>query len=97
MGRASMDHVSCCYENTNQTRLYYFRPHSGRTAIISLVQNLRPRLFPLIHLQIPATTTLLFQDSPIGPMIYSQQDSWTLEGIVQSMPLLGWWYDNVVR
>ncbi|KAF9328818.1 hypothetical protein BG006_008050 [Podila minutissima] len=69
----------------------------GHTAIISLVQNMRPRLFPLIHLQIPATTTLLFQDSPIGPMIYSQQDSWTLEGIVQSMPLLGWWYDNVVR
>ncbi|KAF9383575.1 hypothetical protein CPC16_008870 [Podila verticillata] len=70
---------------------------TGHTAIISLVQNMRPRLFPLIHLQIPATTTLLFQDSAIGPMIYSQQDSWTLEGIVQSMPLLGWWYDNVVR
>jgi hypothetical protein len=30
-------------------------------------------------------------------MIYSHQDSWTLEGIVQSMPLLGWWYDHVVR
>ena len=30
-------------------------------------------------------------------MIYSHQDSWTLEGIVQSVPLLGWWYDNVVR
>ncbi|KAF8972384.1 hypothetical protein BGZ46_010125 [Entomortierella lignicola] len=30
-------------------------------------------------------------------MIYSHQDSWTLEGIVQSMPLLGWWYDHVAR
>ncbi|KAG0333651.1 hypothetical protein BG000_008991 [Podila horticola] len=69
----------------------------GHTAIISLVQNLRPRLFPLLHLQVPATTTLLFKDTPAGPMIYSQQDSWTLEGIVQSMPLLGWWYDHVVR
>ncbi|ORZ07060.1 hypothetical protein BCR41DRAFT_360553 [Lobosporangium transversale] len=69
----------------------------GHTAIISLTQNLRPRLFPFVHLQIPATTTLHFRDSEIGPMIYSQQDSWTLEGIVQSMPLLGWWYDHIVR
>ncbi|KAF9581292.1 hypothetical protein BGW38_001739 [Lunasporangiospora selenospora] len=69
----------------------------GHTAIISLTQNLRPRLFPLLHLQVPSTTTLLFRDSPIGPMIYSHQDSWTLEGLVQSMPLLGWWYDNIVR
>ncbi|KAF8939058.1 hypothetical protein BGZ58_010813 [Dissophora ornata] len=30
-------------------------------------------------------------------MIYSHQDSWTLEGIVQSMPLLGWWYDHIAR
>ncbi|KAF9917718.1 hypothetical protein BX616_000129 [Lobosporangium transversale] len=56
----------------------------GHTAIISLTQNLRPRLFPFVHLQIPATTTLHFRDSEIGPMIYSQQDSWTLEGIVQT-------------
>ncbi|KAF9579237.1 hypothetical protein BGW38_004588 [Lunasporangiospora selenospora] len=69
----------------------------GHTAIISLVQNLRPRLFPLVHLQVPATMTLLFKDTIEGPMIYCHQDSWTLEGIVQSMPLIGWWYDNVVR
>ncbi|KAG0370762.1 hypothetical protein BGZ54_004263 [Gamsiella multidivaricata] len=69
----------------------------GHTAIISLVQNLRPRVFPLLHLQVPATTTLHFRDTPHGLMIYSHQDSWTLEGIVQSMPLLGWWYDHVVR
>ncbi|KAG0329098.1 hypothetical protein BGZ99_003482 [Dissophora globulifera] len=69
----------------------------GHTAIISLVQNLRPRVFPLLHLQVPATTTLHFRDEPEGLMIYRHQDSWTLEGIVQSMPLLGWWYDHVVR
>ncbi|CAO3570804.1 unnamed protein product [Mortierella alpina] len=69
----------------------------GHTAIISLIQNLRPRVFPLLHLQVPATTTLHFKDTPEGLMIYSHQDSWTLEGIVQSMPLLGWWYDHVVR
>jgi hypothetical protein len=69
----------------------------GHTAVISLVQNLRPRLFPFLHLQVPATTTLHFEESPIGPMIVSHQDSWTLEGIVQSMPLLGWWYDHMVR
>ncbi|KAG0348177.1 hypothetical protein BG004_005833 [Podila humilis] len=61
------------------------------------VTNIVFELFPLIHLQVPATTTLLFKDTPAGPMICSQQDSWTLEGIVQSMPLLGWWYDHVVR
>ncbi|KAG0075381.1 hypothetical protein BGZ90_009962 [Linnemannia elongata] len=74
-----------------------FITHNGHTAIISLIQNLRPRLFPLVSLQVPATTTLHFRDSPEGPMIYSHQDSWTLEGIVQSVPLLGWWYDHVVR
>ncbi|KAG0296189.1 hypothetical protein BGZ98_001074 [Dissophora globulifera] len=71
--------------------------YDGHTAIISLIQNLRPRVFPMLHLQVPATTTLHFRDSPKGLMIYSHQDSWTLEGIVQSMPLLGWWYDHVVR
>ncbi|KAG0270362.1 hypothetical protein DFQ27_008377 [Actinomortierella ambigua] len=74
-----------------------FANGNGHTAIISLIQNLRPRLFPLLHLSVPATITLQFTDTEYGLMIYQQQDSWTLEGIVQSMPLLGWWYDNVVR
>ncbi|KAF9425879.1 hypothetical protein BGZ76_003047, partial [Entomortierella beljakovae] len=69
----------------------------GKTAVISLIQNLRPRSFPMLHLEVPATTTLHFKETSIGPMVYCQQDSWSLEGIVQSMPLIGWWYDHVVR
>lgn len=95
-----MHHLSALHITHSSTAFscyLFLSSSSGHTAIISLVQNLRPRLFPLLHLQVPATTTLLFKDTPAGPMIYSQQDSWTLEGIVQSMPLLGWWYDHVVR
>lgn len=90
-------HTKCLSGMCMDSSIYVGLPISGHTAIISLVQNLRPRVFPLLHLQVPATTTLLFKDTPEGPMIYSHQDSWSLEGIVQSMPLLGWWYDHIAR
>ncbi|KAG0005998.1 hypothetical protein BGZ79_010646 [Entomortierella chlamydospora] len=42
--------------------------------------------------------TSLNKDEPkVTNIVFDHQDSWTLEGIVQSMPLLGWWYDHVAR
>ncbi|CAG8570796.1 1074_t:CDS:2 [Racocetra fulgida] len=29
--------------------------------------------------------------------IEKQEDNWTLEGLIQSVPLINWWYDCVVR
>lgn len=25
------------------------------------------------------------------------EDNWTLEGLFQSVPLISWWYENIVR
>ncbi|KAI7866780.1 hypothetical protein BDF14DRAFT_1809947 [Spinellus fusiger] len=73
----------------------------GQTAVIYLIQNLSPTLFPsFIRLQVPAITTLHFreteQDSGLLK-IYKQEDSWTLEGIIQSVPLISFWYNHVLR
>lgn len=54
------------------------------TAVIHLTQNISPCIFPsFICLQVPAITTLHFKetDQDSGLLkIYSQEDSWTLEG-----------------
>ncbi|KAI9009349.1 hypothetical protein CLU79DRAFT_775261 [Phycomyces nitens] len=73
----------------------------GQTAVIHLIQNLSPTIFPsFIRLQVPAITTLHFreteQDSGLLK-IYKQEDSWTLEGIIQSVPLISFWYNHVLR
>ncbi|KAI8099775.1 uncharacterized protein BX664DRAFT_254028 [Halteromyces radiatus] len=73
----------------------------GNTAVIHLIQNISPRIFPsFIKLQVPSLTTLHFreteQDSGLLK-IYKQEDSWTLEGLIQSVPLISFWYNHVLR
>jgi hypothetical protein len=52
-----------------------------------LIHNLSPTLLPsFIKLQIPAITTLHFRETECDSgllKIYKQEDSWTLEGIIQ--------------
>lgn len=73
----------------------------GHTAVIHLTQNISPCIFPsFIHFQVPAITTLHFRetDQDSGLLkIYQQEDSWTLEGLLQSVPLISFWYDHVLR
>lgn len=73
----------------------------GHTAVIHLIHNLTPRLFPsLIQLQVPAITTLYFRETECDSgllKIYRQEDSWTLEGLIQSVPLVSFWYNHVLR
>ncbi|KAI7892420.1 uncharacterized protein EV154DRAFT_505085 [Mucor mucedo] len=73
----------------------------GHTAVIHLTQHISPCIFPsFISLQVPAITTLHFKetDPDSGLLkIYSQEDSWTLEGLLQSVPLISFWYDHVLR
>ncbi|KAI8143043.1 hypothetical protein BJV82DRAFT_613263 [Fennellomyces sp. T-0311] len=73
----------------------------GRTAVIHLTQNFSPSMFPsFVRLQVPAITTLHFreteQDSGLLK-IYRQEDSWTLEGLIQSVPLISFWYNHILR
>ncbi|KAI8379239.1 uncharacterized protein BYT42DRAFT_568155 [Radiomyces spectabilis] len=73
----------------------------GKTAVVHLVQNLSPAIFPsFVKLQVPSITTLHFreteQDSGLLK-IYKQEDSWTLEGLLQSVPLISFWYNHVLR
>ncbi|KAI8644032.1 hypothetical protein BD408DRAFT_413953 [Parasitella parasitica] len=73
----------------------------GHTAVVHFTQNISPCIFPsFIRLQVPAITTLHFKetDQDNGLLkIYRQEDSWTLEGLIQSVPLISFWYDHVLR
>ncbi|KAI9491916.1 hypothetical protein BDB00DRAFT_745253, partial [Zychaea mexicana] len=73
----------------------------GRTAVIHLTQNLSPSMFPaFVKLQVPAITTLHFSETERDSgllKIYRQEDSWTLEGLIQSVPLISFWYNHILR
>ncbi|RCI02245.1 hypothetical protein CU098_009291 [Rhizopus stolonifer] len=73
----------------------------GKTAVVHLIHNLSPTILPsFVQLQIPAITTLSFRETECDSgllKIYKQQDSWTLEGLLQSVPLVSYWYNNVLR
>ncbi|KAI8332731.1 hypothetical protein EDC96DRAFT_451418 [Choanephora cucurbitarum] len=73
----------------------------GHTAVIHLTQTISPYILPsLIQLKIPAITTLHFKETEKDSgllKIYKQEDSWTLEGLLQSVPLVSFWYDHVLR
>ncbi|CAG8438082.1 8874_t:CDS:2 [Diversispora eburnea] len=67
-------------------------------AFIRVTQHFRPRILPFVHLSIPSVTILKFRKADNGLYyIVKQEDNWTLEGLIQSVPLINWWYDNVVR
>ncbi|KAL1916142.1 uncharacterized protein VTP21DRAFT_6146 [Calcarisporiella thermophila] len=71
----------------------------GTSAVIHSQQNFRPRIFPLLHLHVPAITTLRFEKNEENGLYYvvSQEDSWTVDGLIQSVPLVHWWYNEVLR
>ncbi|CAI2173986.1 12409_t:CDS:2, partial [Funneliformis geosporum] len=70
----------------------------GAMAVVSYKQHLRPRIFPLIHFVVPSITTLRFHQENDGLLyICKQEDSWTLEGLIQSVPLVNWFYENLIR
>ncbi|KAI9310982.1 hypothetical protein BX666DRAFT_2002290 [Dichotomocladium elegans] len=73
----------------------------GRTAVVHITQNLSPAMFPsFIQLQVPAIVTLHFRETEIDSgllKIYRQEDSWTLDGLLQSMPLISFWYNEILR
>ncbi|KAG0176902.1 hypothetical protein DFQ28_003388 [Apophysomyces sp. BC1034] len=83
------------------TKSKFIKFRKRRTAVVHLIQNLSPTIFPaFVKLQVPSITTLHFreteQDSGLLK-IYRQEDSWTLEGILQSVPLISFWYNHVLR
>ncbi len=46
----------------------------------------------------PSVTVLRFRVEDDGlSYICKQEDNWTLEGLIRSVPLINWWYENVVR
>ncbi|CAG8811155.1 27117_t:CDS:2, partial [Racocetra persica] len=71
----------------------------GHTAVIRVTQHLSPRVFPFVDFKIPSVTILKFCKNDDDGLLYieKQEDNWTLEGLIQSVPLINWWYDCVVR
>lgn len=71
---------------------------NGSTAVVNVKQHLRPRMFPFLHFTVPSVTVLRFKEEDNGlSYIYRQEDNWTLDGLIKSIPLVNWWYENVVR
>ncbi|KAF0474834.1 signal transducer [Gigaspora margarita] len=71
---------------------------NGPTAVIQVTQHLSPRIFPFIDIKVPSLTILTFKKHDDGLLyIEKQEDNWTLEGLIKSVPLINWWYDRVVR
>ncbi|CDS07117.1 hypothetical protein LRAMOSA09640 [Lichtheimia ramosa] len=72
-----------------------------RTAVVHLVQNVSPCVLPsFLRLRIPVVTTLHFRETePDSGLlkIYRQEDSWTLEGLLQALPLISFWYTRIFR
>ncbi|KAI8334090.1 hypothetical protein EDC96DRAFT_17532 [Choanephora cucurbitarum] len=71
----------------------------GTTAVIHLTHHLSPTILPsFVELEVPAITTLRFKECDSGLLkIYRQEDSWTLEGLLQSVPLVSYWYNHILR
>ncbi|CAB4414066.1 hypothetical protein RhiirA5_473865 [Rhizophagus irregularis] len=70
----------------------------GITAVINIKQHICPRVFPFLHFVVPTITTLRFREERDGYYyIYRMEDSWTLEGLFQSVPLISWCYETIVR
>ncbi|CDH49209.1 predicted protein [Lichtheimia corymbifera JMRC:FSU:9682] len=72
-----------------------------RTAVVHLTLNVSPCVLPsFLRLRIPVVTTLHFRKTePESGLlkIYHQEDSWTLEGLLQSLPLISFWYTHIFR
>jgi hypothetical protein len=78
--------------------IYIYIIISGITAVVNVKQHLCPRIFPFLHFAVPSVTVLRFREGDDGfSYIYKQEDNWTLEGLIRSVPLINWWYENVVR
>ncbi|SAM05647.1 hypothetical protein [Absidia glauca] len=72
----------------------------GQTCVVYMTQILRPRLFPWVSLKVPVITTLSFRETDFDSglwKIYHHEETWTIEGLLESIPLLSRWYDYVLR
>ncbi|KAI9012680.1 hypothetical protein CLU79DRAFT_709028 [Phycomyces nitens] len=73
----------------------------GRTAVVHMTQHISPIFLPgFVGLSIPCITTLYFRETEQESgllKIYKQEDSWTVEGLIQSLPLVSFWYSRILR
>ncbi|CAG8548103.1 3444_t:CDS:2 [Dentiscutata erythropus] len=92
---AKLSHPLLNVEGTHNIRKVF---RVGTTAVIQVMQHLNPRVLPFIDIKVPSVTILRFKKCDDGLLyIEKQEDNWTLEGLIKSVPLVNWWYDCVVR
>ncbi|KAI9277817.1 hypothetical protein BY458DRAFT_504148 [Sporodiniella umbellata] len=73
---------------------------NGKTCVVFLKQNLCPRFFPYVHVELPVTVVLEFKetDKDSGLIkIDAHDEHWTIEGIINSIPIISFWYDRIIR
>ncbi|KAH8550488.1 hypothetical protein BGW37DRAFT_407238, partial [Umbelopsis sp. PMI_123] len=73
---------------------------AGNTCVVFMTQHLSPRMIPCVHLRLPVIVTLTFLETDLDSgllKIARHEESWTIDGLLQSVPLVSFWYDHVVR
>ncbi|KAI8069340.1 hypothetical protein BC940DRAFT_236851 [Gongronella butleri] len=72
----------------------------GQTCVVYLTQIIQPRLFPWITLKVPMIVNLGFRETDLDSglwKVYMHEESWTIDGFLDSMPLISYWYQSVLR
>ncbi|ORX56777.1 hypothetical protein DM01DRAFT_1334334 [Hesseltinella vesiculosa] len=72
----------------------------GETCVVHLTQIIQPRFLPLVKLRIPMIATLCFRETDLDSGLWKislHQESWTVEGILDSVPFLSYWYQHVLK
>jgi hypothetical protein len=75
---------------------------SEQTCVVFQTQTIRPRIFPWIRIRLPVTVVLKFKETTDDDKrevikIEAHHEHWTIEGILESIPILSFWYNHVVR
>ncbi|KAI9311734.1 hypothetical protein BX666DRAFT_1881596 [Dichotomocladium elegans] len=98
-GLESISNICSIYQNINRqeptiTNIVF----DGRTAVVHYIQNVCPTVVPSRYtIHVPAITTLYFKEHDGLTKIYRQEDSWTMEGLLLSIPTASFWYTRVLR
>ncbi|KAI8875334.1 hypothetical protein K501DRAFT_338763 [Backusella circina FSU 941] len=75
---------------------------SEQTCVVFQTQTIRPRFFPWLRIHLPITVVLEFKETTDDNKreiikIHAHHEHWTIEGILESIPILSFWYNQVVR
>ncbi|KAI8874855.1 hypothetical protein K501DRAFT_234517 [Backusella circina FSU 941] len=73
----------------------------GTVCIVFMTQLLCPRLFPFISsIKLPILVRLEFKETDTDSGLFkiaTHEESWTVQGLVEAVPCLSFWYNTILR